>query len=717
MTSRKRVERRSSGPPPVPAGWKPRASGRASLLEIVDTLPADPGVYIMRDRDGRVVYVGKAQRLRQRVQQYFTGHDTRDFVTLLDDLLGDIETIVTRNNKEAMLLENTLIKQHQPRFNVKLRDDKQYLMLRLDPKGFWPRLEVVRNRGRDQAQYFGPYHSAASARQTLRVVNRHFRLRTCTDFVLRHRKRPCLQYQIDRCPAPCVYDVDGDQYAAQVKHVGLFLSGRHRELTDELEGRMQRAAAALEFETAARLRDQLNAVRTTLESQRMVGQSTLDQDAVGYFREGGQVEFLVMHVRSGKVTATLAFSERGMEQPDATVLGDFLAAYYEDGSFAPDEVLLPHALHDEDDSALREWLRELKGKKVEVAVPERGPRRALTRLAAKNAANNFASRRNRDEDLELALTRLQSRLRLTRLPRRIECYDISHIQGSDPVGSMVVFVDGQPDKSKYRKFKIRGLRGLSQGQWQNDDFASMYEVLTRRIRHALDGNDDDWALPDLMVIDGGKGQLSRVLTALADMGIAIGAEGLDVVSLAKEREMPVSRAALERIRAQRSHTADPRPSSTDGNEATGRSAVATRAGDETPDAPTEPGRAYQDLVVQQTPAVDHSETEIRPERVFLPHVRDAIRLRNGSSELFLMTRLRDEAHRFAIGHHRDRRSKRALTSVLDQIPGVGPALKKALIQHFGTVAAIRSATPEALVAVPRVGPALAKTIIDTLRRS
>ena len=719
-TSRKRGRKRpgpAASPPEIPTGWQPRAKGRDSLLEIIGSLPVEPGVYIMRDRDGHVVYVGKAQRLRQRVMQYFTGHDTRDFVSLLDDLLGDIETIVTTNNKEAMLLENTLIKQHKPRFNVKLRDDKQYLMLRLDPKGFWPRLEVVRNRRADQAQYFGPYHSAASARQTLRVVNRHFQLRTCTDFVLRQRKRPCLQYQIDRCPAPCVYEVDQELYTTQVKHVGMFLAGRHRELTDELDARMQLAAQQLQFETAARLRDQLKAVRTTLEAQRMVGNSALDQDAVGYYREGGQVEFLVMHVRSGKVTATRSFSERGMELPDAALLSDFLSAYYTEGSFVPDEILVPHALLTDDDAQLREWLREQKGRKVELSVPERGVRRTLASLAAKNAENNFASRRNRNEDLELALERLKTRLRLTRTPRRIECFDISHLQGSDPVGSMVVFIDGQPDKSKYRKFKIRGVSGLSQGKWQNDDFASMYEVLTRRIRHALEANDDDWALPDLMVIDGGKGQLASVLTAIADMGVTVGVEGVDVVSLAKEREVPVvGKAALERLRTKKQEASSAGKSSPP-------SELTSPADDGEPEkltpATAEPGRAYQDLVVeQQAPSGEEDEaTEIRPERVFIPNVRDAIRLRNGSSELFLLMRIRDEAHRFAIGHHRDRRSKRALKSSLDEIPGVGPALKKALVLHFGSIAAIRSASPEALTAVPKVGHALAKRIHDSLRRT
>ena len=324
----------------IPAGWKPRATNADQLGDIVDRLPDDPGVYIMRDRKGRVVYVGKARSLKSRVKQYFSGHDTRYFVPLLSDLLGDIETIVTNNDKEAMLLEDNLVKQHHPRFNFKLRDDKQYLVLRLDPDKDWPRLEVVRRIKQDGARYFGPYHSATSARHTLRVVNRHFQLRTCTDFVLTHRKRPCLQYQIGRCPAPCVYDVDAAAYTQQVKDVGLFLSGRHDELIKGLETRMKSAAEALEYETAARVRDQLHAIEVTLESQKIVSTGTRDQDVIGLYREGGQVELALMQVRHGKLLGTQSFSQKGMEMPSAAVLYDFVRAYYDAAPFIPDEVIL-----------------------------------------------------------------------------------------------------------------------------------------------------------------------------------------------------------------------------------------------------------------------------------------------------------------------------------------------------------------------------------------
>lgn len=673
----------------IPADWKPRARNREQLLELVELLPNEPGVYMMRDRKGRIVYVGKARRLRVRVRQYFNGHDNRLFVPALAKLLGDIESVVTSNDKEAMLLENNLIKRHQPRFNVKLRDDKQFLVLRLDARAAWPKLEVVRNIAQDGAQYFGPYHSASSARHTLRVVNRHFKLRTCSDFVLDHRKRACLQYQIDRCPAPCVYEVDAQLYADQARDVGLFLAGRHRELVDGLEQRMQTAADALEFETAARARDQLRAIETTLQRQDVVGTGELDQDVVGMYREGGNVEFVVMHVRQGKLMGTQRYSEKGMELPDAEVLSSFLSAYYEEAPLVPDELLLPFALVEDDAEPLAEWLAERRGKKVPVKVPARGDRKKLVLLAERNAASNFATRRSKRDDGEAALVALRKRLRLSRLPRRMECYDVSHIQGSDPVASMVVFVDGEPDKASYRSFKIKGnAGGLSQGQRQNDDFASMQEVLERRLRRALEH--EDWALPDLMVIDGGKGQLGRVIAAMQDLGIPLGDEGVDLVSLAKERRFAVnaSKQGLERLRERGSAGAD-----------TGTDAT--------------PGQALADYVVQ---TADEAEErgEVRPERVFVPGARDAIALPHGSSELYLMTRLRDEAHRFAITHHRKRRGKSSLVSVLDGIDGVGPATKRALIKHFGSVKAIRVASLEQLCEVKGVGVKLGEVIVAAL---
>lgn len=685
--------RRPSRRPPVPDGWSPRITEPKQIEGLLVVLPDKPGVYIMRDREGHVIYVGKARRLRSRVRQYFSGHDTRAFVPLLTKLLGDIETVVLANNKEALLLENNLIKEHRPRFNVKLRDDSNYLVLRLDPKADWPKLELVRGIGNDRAHYFGPYHSAGSARQTLRVVNRHFQLRTCTDYALQHRRRACLQYQIDRCPAPCVYEVDKSEYAEQVADVALFLNGRHKELVTSLTSRMHKAAEGLEFEIAARLRDQLAAVETTLQSQQVVGSGTLDQDAVGMYREGGQVEFAVLHVRQGKLLGTQGFSATGMELPDEEVLANFVSEYYQKAPLFPDEVVLPSPIADDDSAPLAAWMSERRGKKVVFVTPERGDRKKLSRLAEKNAEHNFVTRRNRLRDSEAALLRLQTRLGLSRLPRTIECYDVSHTQGSDTVASMVVFVDGAPAKARYRSFKIKGTGardegGLSQGGFQNDDFASMYEVLGRRFRRALQGS-EDWELPDLMVIDGGKGQLSRVVTAMQDLGVALGSEGVDVVSLAKERK-------------EFSTDTDKRPPS-------------SRARD------ARPGQAWEDKVIAQvrkddsTPAKSRSgDEDIKPERVFTPGSKEAIRLRHGSSERYLMERVRDEAHRFAITHHRKRRAKRSLKSALDEIEGVGPSLKRALVKHFGSVAAIRNADTDALVEVKGIGRALAQRIREQL---
>jgi excinuclease ABC subunit C len=291
------------------------------------------------------------------------------------------------------------------------------------------------------------------------VVNRHFQLRTCTDYVLERRTRPCLQYQIGRCPGPCAFAVDENAYAAQVMDVGLFLAGRHRELVDGLRERMQAAAEAEQFEVAARLRDQLAAIETTLTAQQVVGTATLDQDAIGMYRQGGQVEFTVMHVRQGKLLGTETCSATGLEHPDSEVLADFVSGYYTNAPFVPDEVLLPGAIAEDDEAPLVAWLRERKGKKVVVATPERSDRRKLVQLAERNAASNFVTRRNRREDSDAALERLRARLGLSKLPRVIECFDVSHIQGSDTVASMVVFVEGVADKSRYRSFRVKGVGG------------------------------------------------------------------------------------------------------------------------------------------------------------------------------------------------------------------------------------------------------------------
>src|SRR4051812_39240693 len=334
------------------------APARQTIAEILERLPAAPGVYIMKDRRGKAVYIGKAAVLRNRVRQYFqaSSGDNRDFVPLLEGIVADIETVVTSNEKEALLLENTLIKKHQPRFNVNLRDDKNYLVLRLAPDAEWPRLEVVRKMAGDGAFYFGPYHSATSCREALRVVNRHFQLRTCTDHVLHNRRRPCLQYQIKRCPAPCVLPVEREQYDEQVRDVRLFLDGKSDELMARLAARMKEAAARTDFEIAADIRDQIRALEVTLEEQQVVSADFVDQDVIGFYRDGVALEIVVMSIRAGKLSGNRAFSFTGQEFPDAELISSFVGLYYDMGASVPDEVLLPIEI---EDAALKaEWLTE-----------------------------------------------------------------------------------------------------------------------------------------------------------------------------------------------------------------------------------------------------------------------------------------------------------------------------------------------------------------------
>lgn len=679
------------------------APERKPLAEILERLPSEPGVYLMKDRRGKMLYIGKAANLRNRVRQYFqpaTG-DTRDFVPLLEGVVADIETVVTSNEKEALLLENTLVKRHQPRFNVKLTDDKNFLSLRLDPTGEWPRLEVVRRMAEDGAWYFGPYHSASACREALRVVNRQFRLRTCTDHVLHHRTRPCLQYQINRCLGPCCLPVSREDYAEQVRDVRLFLEGKNDELLTGLRQRMREAAQQTHFERAGLLRDQIRALESVLESQHMVSADEIDQDVIGYHREGMALEIVVMTVRQGKMVGSRALSFTRQEFPDAEILSSFLGLYYDLAPVPPDEVLLPFAIADADVQA--EWLGEKRGKRVQVLVPARGPRHQLVELAHKNAAANFVSRRDREQDAQATLGRLQRRLSLHRYPKVIECYDISHIQGSETVASMVVFVEGQPEKSRYRTYKIRTAQSP-------DDFACMYEVLSRRFKRAVESSregeptDDSWRLPDLLVVDGGKGQLGVALAAARDAGIDVRpGVGLPIIALAKERDaaapVPLDTPAPERPASPESVSAElPAPA------ASSEEAAPAQADSESKSAEKRrPSKAK--------PAESSGKN---PDRVFLPQAKDAIPIRPNSAEMFVLQRLRDEAHRFAVTFHRSQRRKRTISSSLSQIPGIGPARQRALLRHFGSLRKIREATPEELLQVPGMTRAAAEAVHQDL---
>ena len=656
----------------------PRTSNEhlsAELRQILDQLPREPGVYLLKDHQQQVIYVGKAKSLFARVRSYFTrSGDTRAFVPLLEQLVGDVETMVTRNEKEALLLENTLIKRHKPRFNVMLRDDKNYLVLRLDPRTRFPRLEVIRRIKDDGARHFGPYHSATSCRQTLRLINRHFQLRTCRDRTLESRKRPCLQHQIGRCLAPCVFDIDEQLYARQVEDVTLFLRGKSEHLLQSLEQRMRQAADDLEFELAARIRDQMAALRSALERQQVVTEEMIDHDIFGYFREGEAVDLVVLLMREGKLVARRAFSLSGQAFPDEEVLSGVVSRYYDRGEQVPAQVLVPLPLDDAE--AKRRWLTDLRGSAVQLRVPRRGPRRRLLDLAQRNARSNFETRRRRDADLEEALAKLQRRLRLGRLPRRIECYDISQLHGQGVVASMVVMTDGVPRPPRYRRFRI---------QAQTDDFAAIYEVLSRRLRRAREGS-AGWELPDLLVVDGGKAQLSMALAALRDVGLPRGALEPDVVALAKERTGGTG----------------------------GRSKKTKKTPRQSPHLSSGP-KADDETSTDVQPSPDDqpsSDNEATPDRVFLPHVKDPILLRPNTSELFLLSRIRDEAHRFAITYHKSLRRRQNLRSGLEDIPGIGPKRRRALLRKLGSLKRVRAASVEQLQAVPGMSSRAAEAVAE-----
>ncbi len=607
-----------------------------------ETVSTEPGVYIMKAAGDLVVYVGKAKNLRVRLRQYFRpGDDTRFFVSagLLGRVLVEIETMIVDNEKEALLLENHLIKQHQPRFNIKLRDDKQYLVLRVDPKASYPRVEVVRNIKDDDARYFGPYHSATSCRSTLRTLNRHFQLRTCTDHVLKTRKRVCLQYQINRCPGPCIYPVPESEYGEQVSDVMMFLSGKNKELVSRLKSRMLDKAKSEEFEAAAQLRDSLLAVEKSLSRQNVVQDEFVDQDVFGMWRHGDLAYIVILFVRGGKLVGKRAFREKDQEFSDSQVIGSLAQQYYETGTLIPAEVILPTEV--ESSELLAEWLSEMRGQKVRITWPQRGQKLRLVELANKNAAAAAVTHKGRNDDSAEILIKLSKRLKLKRVPKRIECFDIAHLQGTETVASMVTFIDGEPDKSLYRKFKVKTV--------SNDDFGAMFEVLTRRFRRALK-SDKGWEFPDLLVIDGGKGQLSSALAAITDLGIELGGEtGFDVVGLAKERD--------------------------------------------------------------DTSGTSH------PDRVFLRNAKDAIQLRSNTAELFVLSRLRDEAHRFANSFHKSQRKKRTIKSSIDDAPGIGPTRRRALLRAFGSVKALRSASAAELSEVESMTHSAAESLISYLAKN
>lgn len=632
------------------------------VQEKLDSLPTQPGCYLFRDREARVLYVGKAKSLRSRVRSYFQegGSDTRAFVYVLPRLIGDLETFVTQTEKEAAILENSLIKEHRPRLNVKLRDDKEYLTLRLDHRVPWPRLDLVRRPAPDGARYFGPFHSATAARRTLHLVEKHFQLRTCSDRELASRSRPCIQFQIQRCPAPCVLEVDRKRYSEQARAVELFLGGRHDELSEQLESQMRQASGEMAFELAARYRDQLAAVSKVREAQRVVSVSDSCQDVLGLYREGDLVELSVVYVRQGRVVEIFNISHARTALPDDEVVAAFVREHYKEGGLGsallPDEVIVP--VLPEGQEGVTEWLCEQRAKlaelegngrqaKVSLLCPKRGARRKLLDLARENAAHAFSEKRRAAEDIEQRLAVVQAKLRLPTLPRRIECCDISHLGGEATVGSVVALSNGSPDKKNYKAYHVRS---VSDG----DDYAAMFEVLSRRFRRGLAERseaeqassevDARWQLPDLFVVDGGRGQLGVALAAAADLGL----KDLPIAGLAKERE--------------------------------------TAVGDKMVD------------------------------RIYLPGQKNPIPLRPNTPELFLLALARDEAHRFANHHRKKISKKRRMTSRLEDIFGIGPKTRKVLLAGLGSIEAIKAASDEEILQLSGVSRAQLVSLRDALGR-
>jgi len=593
------------------------------------TIPDAPGSYQFRDRDGRVIYVGKARSLRQRLSNYFQApRNLPPRTATMVATAESVEWIQVRNEVEALMLEYSLIKQHKPRFNIRLRDDKSYPFLAVTVGDEWPRPMVMRGRKRKGVRYFGPYGHAYAIRETLDLLLRTFPLRTCSDNKFgRHERlgRPCLLFHIEKCAGPCVGEIDHDAYQRLVDELIDFLDGDTDSIVGRLEDEMRAAASTLEYERAARLRDRLTSVRKAIERQQMVADRNEDLDVIGMAEDDLEAAVQVFFVRRGRVVGRKGFVLDKVEDvtPDELV-GDVLEGLYDDSPLGvPRTVLVPR--EPDDPELYADWLTLLRGSRVDIRVPQRGAKRELQATVTRNAAEEFTRHRLRrasDHNARAkALNELQDALGLPEAPLRIECYDMSHIQGTDYVGSMVVMEDGLPKKSEYRRFKVRTVAG-------NDDFAAMEEVLTRRLTAYL----DERALPvgersgkfsyppQLLLVDGGKGQLSVAVRVLEDLGL--------------EDEIPVASLAK------------------------------------------------------------------RFEEVYVPGQADPVRVPRGSEGLYMLQRIRDEAHRFAITYHRQLRGKRMTRSVLDDIKGLGPTRRKRLTKELGGVAGVKQASLDELRALP-----------------
>jgi excinuclease ABC subunit C len=602
------------------------------------TIPDTPGSYQFKDADGRVIYVGKAKSLRQRLSNYF--QDPRNLPPRTAQMVATaatVEWIQVRNEVEALMLEYSLIKQHRPRFNVRLVDDKSYPFLAVTLSDEWPRAQVMRGRRRKGTRYFGPYAHAYAIRETLDELLRTFPVRTCSDAKLRRHERlgkPCLLFHIEKCSGPCVGEIDKTEYDRLVGELMEFLDGETEPVLRKLEAEMAEAAAALEFEQAARLRDRLTTVRRAVERQQMVGDRSEDVDVIGIAEDDLEAAAQVFFVRKGRVVGRLGFViDKVMDlTPDQTMAAVLEQVYGDEPAVGYPKTVLVPTVPDECE-VYQEWLSELRGSAVRIRIPQRGAKRELAATVANNATEAFTRHRLRrasdHNSRARALNEIQQALELPDAPLRIECYDMSHLQGTDYVGSMVVLEDGLPRKSEYRRFKVN-VPG-------NDDFAAMEEVLSRRLgaylhdrgRPASERGRFAYA-PQLLLVDGGKGQLSVAVRVLESLGLT---EEVPVAALAK-----------------------------------------------------------------------------RYEEVYLPGRSEPVAIPRGSEALFMLQRIRDESHRFAVGYHRQLRDKRMTSSALDGIPGLGEKRKQRLVKELGGIRAVKNADLDQLRALPWLPDTVAETV-------
>jgi excinuclease ABC subunit C len=613
------------------------------LQATLDTLPTKPGCYLMKDSEGQVIYVGKAINLRNRVRSYFhasANHERR--IVQMVGRIANIEWIVVGSELEALILEMNLIKKHRPHYNVRLKDDKRYPYIKVHWADPFPTVTVTRQMVQDGSRYFGPYTSVWAVHQTLDLLRRIFPYLTCDREITGRDERACLYYDIKLCSAPCIGKIDRAGYRQMIEDLCHFLDGRTEMIVNRLRQEMEQAAEDLRFERAAALRDQIRAIETVVERQKVISNDYVDSDVLALARSDGDTCVQVFFIRGGKLIGRDYYLLEGAaESSDATVMAEFLKQFYDQALMVPAQVLLPEEV--EEANIIRQWLSQRRdGQKVEILVPRDGAQQELIEMAAENACETlralqaqWQADRHRQEQ---ALGELQQALNLPAPANRIECYDISNTQGTAAVGSMVVFEQGISKKALYRRFNIRTVSGP-------DDFASMEEVLTRRFNRwkaaqevaDAPGKKVDLAfsiLPDLLIVDGGKGQLGRAVAVL---------ERFDLLG-----KIPVT------------------------------------------------GLAKQN------------------EELFLPGQAESILLPRQSQGLYLIQRVRDEAHRFAITSHRKLRTKQGLASRLDAVPGIGPARRKALLEHFGSIDGIQKATMEELMAVPGIPPGLAQALKEYL---